>query len=112
MSIDAEWVQNSPVAVALLQISFPNGKSYLISHRFALSQKFLNILEDDSIIKIGIGILDEDVKRFRSQWNIQPRGLVELGHLAKKYYPELEKLGAQYLAQTFLDVTLDKNWRL
>ena len=60
------------------------------------------MLENGSILKIGIGILDEDIKRFKSQWNIQPKGLVELKYLTKMFYPDIQKLGAKNLAMKFL----------
>ena len=69
-------------------------------------------LENGSILKIGIGILDEDIKRFKSQWNIQPKGLVELKYLTKMFYPDIQKLGAKNLAMKFLNVTLDKHWKI
>ena len=31
MSVDCEWVQKSQIAIALLQISFPNGNCYLVN---------------------------------------------------------------------------------
>ena len=64
------------------------------------------------LLKIGIGVLDEDIKRFISQWNIQPRGVVELKYLTKLFYPDIPKLGAKHLADTFLKVTLDKHWKI
>ena len=70
------------------------------------------MLEDPDIIKIGVGILDEDLKRFRLQWNTQPRGLVDIRHLVKKFTPELKKLGAQSLAQHYLKFSMDKDWRI
>ena len=59
LAIDAEWVQKGMNKIALLQISFPNGKCFLINHRQKLPDKFLAMLENGSILKIGIGILDE-----------------------------------------------------
>ena len=112
LAIDAEWEQKGNFQVALLQISFPDGKCFLISHQQKLPDEFLAMLENDDILKIGIGILDEDIKRFKSQWNIQPKGLVELKYLTKLFYPDIPKLGAKHLAQTFLNVTLDKHWKI
>ena len=112
LAIDAEWVQKGINKIALLQISFPNGKCFLINHRQKLPDKFLAMLENGSILKIGIGILDEDIKRFKSQWNIQPKGLVELKYLTKMFYPDIQKLGAKNLAMKFLNVTLDKHWKI
>ena len=112
LAIDAEWVQKGINKIALLQISFPNGKCFLINHRQKLPDKFLAMLENGCILKIGIGILDEDIKRFKSQWNIQPKGLVELKYLTKMFYPDIQKLGAKNLAMKFLNVTLDKHWKI
>ena len=112
LAIDAEWEQKGNFQVALLQISYPDGKCFLISHQQKLPDEFLEMLENGDILKIGIGILDEDIKRFKSQWNIQPKGLVELKYLTKLFYPDIPKLGAKHLAQTFLNVTLDKHWKI
>ena len=54
----------------------------------------------------------KDIKRFKSQWNIQPKGLVELKYLTKMFYPDIQKLGAKNLAMKFLNVTLDKHWKI
>ena len=51
-------------------------------------------------------------KRFKSRWNIQPKGLVELKYLTKLFYPDIQKLGAKNLALKFLNVTLDKHWKI
>ena len=113
LAIDSEWVQpNGTVHIALLQISFPNGQCFLIDFRQDLPKAFLDILENSDILKVGIGILDEDIKRFRLQWQIEPRGLVELKYLVKKYHPKVDKLGAKNLASRFLNVQLDKHWKI
>ena len=39
-----------------------------------MTKTILKLLEDPDILKIGVGILDEDVKRFKLQWNIAPQG--------------------------------------
>ena len=113
LTIDAEWVQpGGSVDIALLQISFPNGQCFLIDHHQKLPNEFLVMLEKSDILKIGIGILDEDVRRFKSQWKIQPKGLVDIRHLVVKFYPDLKKLGMKSLATNILDVTLDKHWHV
>jgi len=112
LAIDSEWVQNGESEIALLQVSFPNGKCFLIDFRQKLSSKFLEMLQNEEILKIGIGILDADVKKFREMWSIEPRGLVELKYLVSKFHPEVDKLGAKNLALKFLNVKLDKHWKI
>ena len=51
LAIDAEWVQKGNFHIALLQISFPNGKCYLISHQQELPLEFLEMLENGDILK-------------------------------------------------------------
>ena len=111
VAVDCEWVQSSSNSIALLQISFPNGRCFLYQHDH-VPKEVLEILEDQSIIKLGVGILDEDLKRFRLQWNILPKALVDIRHLVKKYNPDLKKLGVASLAQHYLNITLDKDWRI
>lgn len=96
------------LAIALLQISFPNGQCYLLNYRLDFPKNFLDMLEDPKILKIGIGILDDDKKRIKSQWNIEPKGLVDLRILVKKIIPEIvtEKDGAEHLAKAILQIDL------
>ena len=77
-----------------------------------MTKNILKLLEDPDILKIGVGILDEDVKRFKLQWNIAPQGLVDLRYLVKKYNPDIKKLGVQSLTQNYLNLDLDKDWRI
>lgn len=105
-------VLNCQAAIALLQISFPNGKCYLIHFTQSLPGKLLDVFEDPKVLKLGVGILDEDLKRFQLQWNIQPQGLVDVRHLVLKYHPKVHKLGVAHLATTFLNLSLDKYWRI
>ena len=113
MSVDCEWVQKSHVHIALLQISFPCGKCFLINHRIGITKDLLDVFQDETIIKIGLGILEEDLKKFKLQWGIEPKGLVDLRALASTFKPNLQKLGLQGLVGAFLqDLKLDKDWRI
>ena len=112
MAVDLEWVQKSVVPIALLQLSFPNGHCYLINHHQKIPNFVLDLFTNEQILKIGVGILDEDLKKFKEKWNIEPKGLVDLRHVALKFYPNLNKLGVQSLTQTFLKINLDKDWRI
>ena len=112
MAVDLEWVQKSVVPIALLQLSFPNGHCYLINHHQKIPNFVLDLFTNEQILKIGVGILDEDLKKFKEKWSIEPKGLVDLRHVALKFYPNLNKLGVQSLTQTFLKINLDKDWRI
>ena len=59
MAIDCEWVPTGiKNKIALLQLSFQNGKCFLLKHD-KVCQGILDILEDPRIIKIGLGILEK-----------------------------------------------------
>ena len=66
------------------------------------------MLENPEILKVGIGIPEDDKKRITSQWIIEPKGLIDLRHLVKKFKPEFvtEKDGAVHLAKVILGIDL------
>ena len=73
MAVDLEWVQKSVVPIALLQISFPNGHCYLINHHQKIPNDLLHLFTNDQILKIGVGILDEDLKKFKKNGILNPK---------------------------------------
>ena len=60
----------------------------------------------------SVGLLEEDVKRFKLQWNIKPKGLIDLRHLVKKFNPSLKSLGVKSLTEHYLKLKLDKHWTI
>jgi len=100
--------------VALLQISFPNGKCFLLNHRLNLPKEFLDMLENPEILKIGIGLPGDDLRRMKLQWNIEPKGLVDIRHVVREFKPQAvaNKSGAAHLAKEILGMELDpKDWK-
>ena len=67
MGLDAEWYQGGPVA--LLQIALVNGHVYLFRLRpqmeGRLPKALITILEDESVIKTGVGVY-EDARKLES----------------------------------------------
>ena len=111
MAFDCEWVPKSEIKVALLQLSFPNGKCFLVRHD-KVNQGILNILTNPEIIKIGVAILeqDKDYGRIQSQWNINPRGLVDIRQFVKEdvnYPHHIGRYGLKALAEHYLELSID-----
>ena len=111
MAFDCEWVPLSVIQIALLQFSFPNGKCFLVRH-YQVNQGILNILTNPGIIKIGVAILeqDKDYGRIQSQWNINPRGLVDIRHFVKEdvnYPHHIGRYGLKALAEHYLKLSID-----
>ena len=112
LAFDCEWVPlpGREIKVALLQLSFPNGKCFLVRH-YQINQGILNILTNPGIIKIGVAILeqDKDYGRIQSQWNVNPRGLVDIRHFVKEdvNYPHHGRYGLKALAEHYLKVSID-----
>ena len=73
------------------------------------------MLENPEILKIGIGLPGDDKGRIKSQWNIEPKGLVDIRHVVRKLNPQAvaHKNGAEHLAQEILGIKLDfkDNWK-
>ena len=67
------------------------------------------MLENPEILKIGIGLPGDDQGRIKSQWNIEPKGLVDIRHVVRKFNPQAvaHKNGAEHLAKEILGIKLD-----
>ena len=63
------------------------------------------MLENPEILKIGIGLPGDDQRRMKLQWNIEPKGLVDIRNVVK---PKAEdnKNGAKHLAKEILGIKL------
>ena len=72
------------------------------------------MLENPEILKIGIGLPGDDQRRMKLQWNIEPKGLVDIRNVVK---PQAEdnKNGAKHLAKEILGIELKfkdhKDWK-
>ena len=111
ISIDCEWVKNGKVA--LLQVADTRGTCELV--RLCKLDKVpdavVNILNDKSIIKVGVNI-HADICRLKNDYGVSTSSWVDIRHLAKRFRPDLTKLGLASLAKEFLNVTIDKDWKI
>ena len=73
------------------------------------------MLKNPEILKIGIGLPGDDQRRMKLQWNIEPKGLVDIRHVVRKLNPQAvaHKNGAEHLAKEILGIKLDfkDNWK-
>ena len=72
------------------------------------------MLKNPEILKIGIGLPGDDQKRMKLQWNIEPKGLVDIRHVVREFKPQsvANKSGAEHLAKEILGMELDpKDWK-
>ena len=89
LGIDCEWVnikhqKNSPVA--LLQIATPLSDCFLIrlcKMDGQMPESVRDILEDETILKFGVGIMD-DAKRLSGMCGIDVSGCVDLRHVIQR----------------------------
>ena len=89
LGIDCEWVnikhqKNSPVA--LLQIATPLSDCFLIrlcKMDGQMPESVRDILEDKTILKFGVGIMD-DAKRLSRMCGIDVSGCVDLRHVIQR----------------------------
>jgi hypothetical protein len=72
------------------------------------------MLENPEILKIGIGLPGDDQSRMKLQWNIEPKGLVDIRNVVK-LQAEDNKNGAKHLAKEILGIDLKfkdhKDWK-
>ena len=115
---DCEWVTpresgGKTGKIALVQIAFVDGTCYLIRtcNFRVLPKPLVAFLMDKSILKLGVGIQDDD-KKTRNDFGVSVRGFVDLRHFVLRFRPELTKRGLAGLAMAFLDLKLDKDWRI
>ena len=75
------------------------------------------MLENPEILKIGIGLPGDDQRRMKLQWNIEPKGLVDIRHVVREFKPQAvaNKSGADHLAKEILGIELKfkdhKDWK-
>ncbi|XP_028827399.1 Werner syndrome ATP-dependent helicase homolog isoform X3 [Denticeps clupeoides] len=96
VGFDLEWppsfIKGKTKKVAMVQLCASENKCYLFHlssmSGFPLGLKML--LEDESIKKVGVGI-EGDMWKLLSDFNVQLRAFVELGHLANEKLRCIEK---------------------
>lgn len=86
IGLDCEWESQKKNGVALIQVSFGN---HCLLYRPFMSdtfpQKLKQILEDQTVLKFGVGI-DEDARRL-STYGLSVKGYVDLRNLAHRCLP-------------------------
>lgn len=70
-------------------------------------QELKNLLEDHTIIKVGIQPL-HDAKYLREDYGVSVAGTLDLRHLAKLHEPKPG--GLAKLAEKYLNIEMDKSW--
>lgn len=98
--------------VSLMQIAVP-GKVFLIRlHHTGITQDIINFLENDSILKSGVGVRD-DIHALRRLKPFEPKGFIELSGLAKAAGLQVEsvkKLTALLLGFRISKSAQTSNW--
>ena len=94
---------------SLIQIATEN-KVYLFRiNLFKMPDSFVEILEDESIVKTGVAIID-DVKSLQRIVKFKAGGFVDLAHLAKEN--KLGNTGLRPLAGLLLGIRISKAAKL
>ncbi|KAK3882734.1 hypothetical protein Pcinc_012907 [Petrolisthes cinctipes] len=116
VGLDCEWVQagRQRRAVAILQLASFSGTCVLVrlpnlAPNFPPS--LAEFLEDESILKVGVGSI-EDSNYLTSDYGLKVRGCVDLRHLAQMCPGQDGRLGLSGLAEHYLNITMDKDWRI
>lgn len=98
--------------VSLMQIAVP-GKVFLIRlHHTGITDEIINFLENDSILKSGVGIRD-DIHALRRLRQFEPKGFIELSALARAAGLQVEsvkKLTALLLGFRISKSAQTSNW--
>ncbi len=113
VGLDFEWV--GPRPIALLQLASSDGRCLLVRlHRLGgVPERLVALLQDNSVVKLGVGLTDGDAKKLLTDFGIHMSGLFDLRHLLADLRPHgLKRTGLAGLAEEFLGVTLDKNWHV
>lgn len=92
--------------ISLVQIASGELVYLFRIHLFKVPAEFIRLLEDPSVLKIGVG-LDDDFTGLRNLFNFSPRGFVDLSKYfqANKY----QQSSLKYLAAMVLNVRISKN---
>eukprot|EP00026_Physarum_polycephalum_P006793 Phypoly_transcript_06845.p1 GENE.Phypoly_transcript_06845~~Phypoly_transcript_06845.p1 ORF type:complete len:530 (+),score=62.33 Phypoly_transcript_06845:46-1590(+) len=105
VGFDVEWGDNEQVALVQLSSDID---CYLmhVCHMESLPESLKTILEDSSILKVGVGVVG-DGKQIWQSYAIHTRGLVDLRPLAQHY--GYQPRGLAHLAESILGVNMNKN---
>jgi len=115
IGLDTEWVNDKGQGrpISMLQMATYTGHCVLVRllDLQRIPDDLKSILADPNIMKFGVGIL-EDSNKLLVDHNMDLVGCVDLRHLAVRDGSVPGKLGLQSLAQNYLNVHLNKDWKL
>ncbi|XP_067847345.1 exonuclease 3'-5' domain-containing protein 2 isoform X2 [Heptranchias perlo] len=121
IGIDCEWisVRGKPNPVSLLQVASYSGLCLLVRlpqmtrDGLMLPKTLLDLLENDSVLKVGVGALEDGFKLFRD-YRVTVRGCLDVRYLVMRQRKNILTcpLGLKSLAQDILNFTLDKSFHL
>ncbi|KIM27574.1 hypothetical protein M408DRAFT_166951 [Serendipita vermifera MAFF 305830] len=103
LGFDIEWKPNfvkgaPPNPVACVQLSNEDSVIVLqVSAMSKLPEELFTMLQNSSIVKVGVGISD-DAKKLNKDWGISVRNMVDLSTLARSldpYWAEEDRLKAE-----------------
>ncbi|CAM1317977.1 EXD2 (predicted), partial [Pycnogonum litorale] len=119
LGLDCEWVTKgrSVQKVALLQLATYSGICVLLRlcHlKERLPENLLSLLNDRSILKVGVACCD-DAKKLRNDYGIIVNGCLDLRHIITRYPINEEQvnssgLGLKHLAKRVLNENINKDW--
>ena len=95
--------------IALLQISTFNEAYLFRLNKTGFTPDMINLLEDNNILKIGVGIRD-DLRGLNVFRRFKPGGFIELQDMAKTL--QLETISLKGLAAKILNLHISKRQRL
>lgn len=121
LGLDCEWIthENQARPVALLQLATPKGLCVLFhlckfkSVRTDLPE-LTHILMDRSILKVGVGVLD-DAKKLAKDYGLITKGCVDLRHLALRHLPKRTNVTSGSLAELAkicVAYDMEKSWNI
>eukprot|EP00095_Tigriopus_kingsejongensis_P011431 maker-scaffold222_size251774-snap-gene-0.18 protein:Tk11431 transcript:maker-scaffold222_size251774-snap-gene-0.18-mRNA-1 annotation:"exonuclease 3 -5 domain-containing protein 2-like isoform x2" len=118
LGLDCEWLSarqkgQGASRVALLQLGLSHGHCVLVRlHRLERVPDSLSaLLAAPECLKLGVGVLN-DAQKLKRDYGVVVQGAVDLRGPARELRPQLRRLGLAGLAQAFLGVTMDKDWRI
>lgn len=92
--------------VSLIQVAIPNKVFLLRIMKTGVTDELLHFFENDSLLKIGIGLTD-DYYLLRRLRDFKPRGFLDLNSRLKQL--GAEKIGARNLAAMILKIRISKS---
>ncbi|XP_039254782.2 exonuclease 3'-5' domain-containing protein 2-like isoform X1 [Styela clava] len=115
LGFDCEWTSssNGTNPIALLQLTTSDYSCYLIrlnKLNSFIPKEILSVLQNKSILKVGVGIMDDAAKLLRDH-GISVQGCLDLRAFAARYQIT-ETRGLQSMAKELVNINLNKSRHL